>query len=110
MSRAVNPSARSECRIWLRIAVHAAVRKMVYQGQCRDKLAVLCKMAFKRRSEIARAEPGFEILASFIKNVLGVFVETKVRNRREFIGCRAGSARRQFIQSPESLPRRRAWL
>src|ERR1700730_823765 len=68
---------------------------MVYQGQCRDKLAVLCKMTFKRRSEIARAKPGFEILAPFIKNVLGVFVETKVRNRREFIGCRAGSARRQ---------------
>ena len=57
-------------------SIHAAVRKMVYQGLCRDKLAVLCKMAFKRRSEIAGAEPGFKILAPVIKNALGVFVET----------------------------------
>ena len=56
----------------------AAVRKMVYERQCRDKLAVFCKMAFKRRNEIVRAKPGFEILAPVIKNALRGFAEKGV--------------------------------
>ena len=56
----------------------AVVRKMVYERQCRDKLAVFCKMAFKRRNEIVRAKPGFEILAPVIKNALRGFAEKGV--------------------------------